>query len=315
MTLTTDDRKWIEGYFKDAARFDEPMAKYTSLRVGGPAEALIFPHGISALCDLLRFCSRRRIPYYMIGGGTNLLVKDNGVKGIVVSLKAFPKEIVIKGEKEDRQIVEAAAGVKTDSLCRFAVEKGLQGLNFAVGIPGTIGGAIAMNAGSTSGAMAEVIDSLQVLHPDGTKKMYSKHELSFSYRDLFINYPEQASGKTAIILSGRFLLRLSSHRELQIEAERILKAKKRSQPSGGASAGCFFKNPVGEKSAGELIEQAGLKGKSTGNAQVSTKHANFMINTGGATAGDIIALMEEVQVTVSKMFGVDLKPEVKIVGT
>ncbi len=315
MTLRKDDRKWIEGYFKDAAQFDAPMAQYTSLRVGGPAEALIYPHNIAALCELLRFCSRRQIPYYIIGGGTNLLVKDKGIKGIVVSLKAFPNEISIKGEHKNSLIVEATAGVKTASLCQFAVENGLQGLNFAIGIPGTVGGAIVMNAGTTGGTVADVIDSLQVLHPDGTMKTYPKNELCFSYRALFFNYPEQASGKGVVILSGIFLLEPSGRQELQIEAEKILKTRKRSQPSGWAGAGCFFKNPAGEKSAGELIERAGLKGKYVGNAQISTKHANFLINTGGATAGDIIALMNEVKETVSRMFGVDLKPEVKIIGT
>lgn len=316
MTLGNNDKKWLADRFGAAVRFDAPMAEYTSLGVGGPAGALVFPHRIPLLEELTDFCRHREIPYHIIGGGTNLLVRDRGVKGIIVSLKAISKKISVNTtESEVGRILEAAAAVGTPSLCRFAVKKGFEGLNFAIGIPGTVGGAIAMNAGSSGQSVADVVESIEVICPDGIRHTVFKNRLSFSYRRLSFEFPQPVSGRPAIILSARFSLRRSDPGQLQADAQQALKVRRQTQPAEWGSAGCFFRNPAGERSAGELIERAGLKGKSIGNAQVSKKHANFLVNTGGAAAEDFINLMNQVQETVSKTFGIDLEPEVKIIGT
>lgn len=316
MMLKKEDKAWLADCFGEAVQFNAPMAKYTSLGVGGPVDVLVFPTRISLLSKLFDFCSRREIPYDIIGAGTNLLVKDTGVAGVIVSLKALSKKIAVTtGGDENGFIVEATAGVKTAALCRFALEKGFAGFNFAVGIPGTVGGAIAMNAGTGGRSMADIIESVEVLLPDGLRRNYPRKKLSFSYRGFGLDGPDRVSGREAIILSGRFSTEHADRRALQVDAKQKQEARRRTQPVGWGNAGCFYKNPEGEMSAGALIEMAGLKGRAVGNAQVSKKHANFLVNTGGATANEFITLMAEIEKTVSQTFGIDLEPEVKIIGT
>ncbi len=316
MTLDNDDKKWLSDRCGAAVRFDEPMARCTSLGVGGPAGALVCPTRIDLLVELVDYCRHRQITYHVIGGGTNLLVGDKGVEGIVVSLKSLPKKISVhERENGDAGLLAATAGVRTHSLCRFAVKRGLGGLGFAVGIPGTVGGAIAMNAGTRGHSMADVVERIEVICPDGLRQTVFRGRLSFSYRKLSFDCPQPVSKGAAIILSARFSLRRSDPERLAAAAKRALNARRQTQPPEWGSAGCFFKNPGGEKSAGELIEQAGLKGKSIGNARVSEKHANFLINAGGATAEDFIALIDQVRETVATAFGIELEPEVKIIGT
>ena len=208
------------------------------------------------------------------------------------------------------------AGARMQSLCSFALERGIGGMNFALGIPGTVGGSIMMNAGTAQGSVESVLDSIKILPSTGQIKNISREKLIFSYRKLsWENETSAICQMQPIILEGSFCLFPSDKKKLKQEAETILKTRKKTQPIGSFSAGCFFKNPLSGKTAGELIELAGLKGKKIGKAEVSAKHANFIINTGKASAADILKLSELIQKKVLTKFNVDLQMEVKIVGT
>lgn len=309
-------------------KFNEPMSRHTSLRVGGPADAYVEPETVEELSMLVNWLWQNSLEYIIIGEGTNLLVRDNGIRGTVIVLTKCLNEIAhTRRVKDGGIIVKAMAGTRMRSLCSFAINHGLEGMNMALGIPGTVGGGIMMNAGTVHGSMENVLDSINVLMPTGQIKRIGKQDLKFHYRKLDITQlpsadcsfetDSQKPGTMTcqpIILDGCFCLDPSDPRKIKKEAEQILNTRKRSQPKGLPSAGCFFKNPGSGETAGQLIDKAGLKGKSIGGAQVSEKHANFIINRGRASASDIISLMELIQETVSGIFNVDLEPEIKIVG-
>ncbi len=315
MALDHDSIKWLASHFGGNVKFDEPMSRHTSLRVGGPAEAFVIPENIEDLKGLIKWSWQKKIPYLIIGDGTNLLVKDSGINGIVVVLTKCLKTITQTGTGTDGVIVTAMAGARLRNLCSFALERGLEGINFAVGIPGTIGGGIMMNAGTAHGAMESALESINVLLPTGRSRRIKREKLNFSYRNLSLNNEKIVSCQgQPIVLDGCFCLRPSDPEKLKKEAQAILKTRKERQPTGLPSAGCFYKNPVSGKTAGELIELSGLKGKSIGGAEISSKHANFIVNRQRASAADFLGLMELVEETVSKMFNIDLEREVKIVG-
>lgn len=315
MALDNDSIKWLASHFGGNVKFDEPMSRHTSLRVGGPAEAFVIPENIEDLKGLIKWSWQHKLPYLIVGDGTNLIVKDSGINGIVVVLTKCLKTIVQTGTGTDGVIVTAMAGARLRNLCSFAMERGLEGINFAVGIPGTIGGGIMMNAGTAHGAMESALESINVLLPTGRSQRIKRENLNFSYRNLSLNNERLDSYQGhPIVLDGCFCLRPSDPEKLKKEAQAILKTRKERQPAGLPNAGCFYKNPVYGKTAGELIELAGLKGKSIGGAEISSKHANFIVNRQRASAADFLALMELVEETVSKMFDIDLEREVKIVG-
>jgi UDP-N-acetylmuramate dehydrogenase len=315
MALDHDSIKWLTSHFGGNVKFDEPMSRHTSLRVGGPAEAFVIPENIEDLKGLIKWSWQHKLPYLIVGDGTNLIVKDSGINGIVVVLTKCLKTIAQTGTGTDGVIVTAMAGARLRNLCSFALERGLEGINFAVGIPGTIGGGIMMNAGTVHGAMENALESINVLLPTGRSQRIKREKLNFSYRNLSFNNERLDSYQGhPIVLDGCFCLRPSDPEKLKKEAQAILKTRKERQPAGLPSAGCFYKNPVYGKTAGELIELAGLKGKSIGGAEISSKHANFIVNRQRASAADFLALMELVEETVSKMFDIDLEREVKIVG-
>jgi UDP-N-acetylmuramate dehydrogenase len=315
MALDNDSIKWLASHFGGNVKFDEPMSRHTSLRVGGPAEAFVIPENIEDLKGLIKWSWQHKLPYLIVGDGTNLIVKDSGINGIVVVLTKCLKTIVQTGTGTDGVIVTAMAGARLRNLCSFAMERGLEGINFAVGIPGTIGGGIMMNAGTAHGAMESALESINVLLPTGRSQRIKRENLNFSYRNLSLNNERLDSYQGhPIVLDGCFCLRPSDPEKLKKEAQAILKTRKERQPTGLPNAGCFYKNPVYGKTAGELIELAGLKGKSIGGAEISSKHANFIVNRQRASAADFLALMELVEETVSKMFDIDLEREVKIVG-
>jgi UDP-N-acetylmuramate dehydrogenase len=206
------------------------------------------------------------------------------------------------------------AGANLSALCRFAIHHGLSGLNFALGIPGTVGGAICMNAGAWSGEIGDVLESIRVLRPDGRIESVDKKGLTFSYRSLSFAENNNKDLSSSVVIEGRFLLSQQRSEILQAEADELLKTRKKTQPTAFASAGCFFKNPDNSESAGKLIDLAGGKGMRSGDAVVSEKHANFIVNQGRASAEDILRLMYTVQELVLKKFNILLEPEVKIVG-
>ncbi len=313
--LDSDSKIWLERRFKESVRFDESMSKHTSLWVGGTADAFVMPEKPEELVELIKWSRQNDIPYLVIGDGTNLLVKDSGIRGIVIILTRCLKRISKRDTGKDGIIVTALAGARMQALCSFAVKNNLKGMNFAIGIPGTVGGGVMMNSGTAHGLIKSVLDSIKILLPDGHIKIIMKENLNFDYRRLSLkDEVKEANQGRPIILGACFRLHPSDPHELQKDAEKKLKARKERQPRSLPSAGCFFKNPLSGKTAGELIDLAGLKGKSTGGAEISLKHANFIINKDRASASDILALIELVQETVSKKFNINLELEVKIVG-
>ncbi|MBW2568803.1 MAG: UDP-N-acetylmuramate dehydrogenase [Deltaproteobacteria bacterium] len=310
-----NSKKWLSKNFNKNVKFNEPMDRHTSLRVGGPAQVFVAPESPEKLVELIKWCGQKKIPYTIFGNGTNLLVKDSGIRGVVIVLTKCLNKITQMGADNDRVIVTALSGARLQTLCRFAIENSLKGMNFALGIPGTVGGGISMNAGTACGTMESVLDSIEILLPTGKNKIISKNNLCFECRKLSWNMEKEDAYKDqSIILSGCFCLHHSDPQELKEEANKILKTRRKNQPKGLPNAGCFFKNPSSGKTAGKLIEMAGLKGKSIGGAKISSKHANFILNTGGASASDMLALMELVQEKVLKIFNIELETEIKIVG-
>ncbi len=309
-------KKWLEKIAPTDIRFNEPMSKHTSFRIGGPAEAFVTPRNVSTLRTLIQGCRQRQIPWLIVGGGTNLLVKDAGISGLVICLAGCLNQIEQIGVNGHQVLVSAMAGVQTKTLCAYAIANGLKGMNFALGIYGTIGGATMMNAGTRHGCVADVLDSIQLLTPADEIVQFNRDQLRFGYRKLF--WP-QARGEQAeappIILASTFRFDIDDTKTLRKQARAIIKARKRTQPLGIPSAGCIFKNPVDGPSAGELIDRAGLKGKRIGGAEISTKHANFIVNRHNAAAADILELIKLVQQTLKSKNGIELEPEVKIVGT
>ena len=316
MLLDADARRWLADVTFSRVRYEEPMSRHTSFRVGGPAEAFVAPETSNELSALVVGLADREIPYHIVGGGTNLIVTDAGISGVVICLKPCMSEIFIENISSSQSRVTVMAGTSLRLFCSHVIRKGLKGMNFALGIPGTVGGAIRMNAGTALGWISDVLESITVMYPSGLQEMIGRNALSFSYRKLML--PQLSCGKTfshqTIILSGRFSLVRASSTDLKHEATEILKNRKCQQPATLPSAGCIFKNPLVGKTAGELIDHCGLKGLKIGGAAVSVKHANFIVNDGSAVAADILSLMDSVRNTVFERFNVNLEPEVIVIG-
>jgi UDP-N-acetylmuramate dehydrogenase len=315
MFIDSESKQKLISFFGSNVKFDEPMSKYTSFQVGGPAKIFAAPDSINDLQHLIKLAIEKKWPYMIIGAGTNLLVKDKGIQAVVIHLKNCLTKITITKTVNNDVFVTAMAGAYLSSLCNFAINNGLERMNFALGIPGTVGGAILMNAGTTHGSIADVLTTLTVLDKDGNKKDLNRENIHLDYRSLtWDNHIIDACNNSPVILDGCFKLHCGDRNTLKKQAEAILLARKKQQPTHLPSAGCFFKNPQSGKTAGELIEMAGLKGTVKGSAQISSKHANFIVNQGNASASDILELVLLVQERVSKMFNQVLIPEVIIVG-
>jgi UDP-N-acetylmuramate dehydrogenase len=315
MVLTAQSKKWISDRFGKAAVFDEPMSRHTWFGIGGTADALVRPETRKDLGDLVQWCEKSRIPYFVMGSGSNLLVRDGGIRGVVIAVDGCLKKIRKNGERGNDIIVCAESGVTLQRLWKYALDNGMGGLNFALGIPGTVGGGIMMNAGTGLGDMASVIISITVLWPWGETEKLPGDRLDFSYRRLKVaKKHREGSASPMVLLDGDFKLHIADKEKLRMEADMLLKKRRETQPLEARSSGCFFKNPDSGPPAGLLIDQAGLKGKRINDACVSDRHANFILNQGNASATDVIRLMEHIQKIVSKKYDILLEPEVKIVG-
>lgn len=310
MAMNAKLKQQLQNRFSDRVRFDEPMSAHTSLKVGGPADAYVMPANESELSFLIKWTNETGLRFFILGWGTNLLVKDQGIRGIVISMASHLNKIIRKSSTK----VTAMAGAGLSTLCRYAIDNGLSGMNFALGIPGSVGGAIRMNAGTNHGSVSDVLDSVRIIRADGNSKKLDASSLMFSYRGFELPDEEIRAENPSVILEGDFSLSQKTSTDVKAEAKDVLKQRRETQPKGLATAGCFFKNPDTGESAGYLIDQAGLKGACVGDAAVSEKHANFIHNRGNASAQDMIRLMESVQETVFKKFNIKLEPEVKIVG-
>ncbi|MCU0600285.1 MAG: UDP-N-acetylmuramate dehydrogenase [Desulfobacterales bacterium] len=314
MTIPELVKDHLKTQFGERVRFDEPMSAHTTFKVGGPADAYVMAADKNELAALVRQLNKSNVPYLVMGKGSNLLVRDKGIRGVVISLTEGLKTIEQIERTPSAVLVRAMAGAKLAALCRYALQHNLSGMNFALGIPGSVGGAILMNAGASGGAMENVVAGIHILSPDGEIKSIERAALSWSYRGLSFTNDKGAEMDRFIILSGDCLLCPGDRRSLRDSARGIARKRWSAQPGRFPSAGCFFKNPEIGEPAGKLIEMSGLKGFRIGGAEVSEKHANFIINRGRASAGDILELSEKVRGIVYQKFGVKLAPEVKITG-
>lgn len=299
------DRKVIEQLQRivgnENLREMEPMSMHTTFRVGGPADVLVQPHG-EQLVQVIRLCRQQEIPYYIVGNGSNLLVGDKGIRGLVIEMGKGQDDIHIEGNR-----IVAGAGILLSRLANQAAERGLSGMEFAGGIPGTLGGAVVMNAGAYGGEMKDIIERVTVLDLLGNEKELTLEELELGYRRSCI--PEHGY----IVRKAALKLGPGNKEQIRSRMKELSEMRSLKQPLQYPSAGSTFKRPEGYF-AGKLIMDAGLRGYQVGGAQVSEKHCGFVINKSGATAADIRKLMQDVRTEVEKQFNVTLEPEVKMLG-
>lgn len=286
----------------DAVRLAEPMAAHTSFRIGGPADIFLTPGSAEQLAGAIRILRRQGIPVFILGNGSNLLVRDKGIRGAVVQLSGRMAAIETEGTA-----LYAEGGALLAAAAAKAAEEGLAGLEFASGIPGSIGGAAIMNAGAYGGEMKDVLESVDVLTRDLRRETLPAAALGLSYRH------SSLAERGDIVLGAKFRLEKGDGQAIRARMAELAEQRREKQPLQYPSAGSTFKRPEGYF-AGKLIQDAGLKGKTIGGAQVSEKHAGFLINTGDATAQDMLALIAYCQRTVEEKFGVRLETEVRIVG-
>lgn len=285
--------------FSGEVRFAEPLAAHTSLKIGGPADAMAFPKSIAEVSDLMSRITGAQLPFFVLGAGSNLLVKEGGIAGIVLNLKRMNKIEI------DGTMVVSEGGVLYPKLAIEAMGRGLSGLEFAAGIPGTVGGAVAMNAGIPGEDTASVLKEVVHVDLEGAPRRYPKEALQFGYRHVLL--------PAGVVVSASFHLVSAPIAKIEEKIKRLLQRRRETQPLSYPNVGSVFKNPEGTF-AGKLIEEVGLKGDRIGDAQISEKHGNFIINRGRATADDALALIKKAGRQVEREMGVTLELEVKIVG-
>ncbi len=288
-------------YSENEIMIDENMSNHIYFKVGGPADILVSPSSINQLLETLKICKENNIPYYIIGNGSNLLVKDGGIRGVVIKLVNLNK-IQSRGN-----FIKAEAGVLLKDVSKRAVENSLTGFEFACGIPGSVGGAVFMNAGAYDGEIKNVIKEAEVIDQNGNLIFLDKEQLELGYRT------SKVMKENYVVVSALFQLEEGNEEKIQGRVDELTAKREEKQPLEYPSAGSTFKRPEGYF-AGKLIQDAGLKGYSIGGAAVSSKHSGFVINKGGATAKDILDLIAHIQKEVKDQFGVDLYPEVRILG-
>ena len=286
-------------------RFGCPLARYTSFRIGGPADAFAEPTTLAELQTLLAILHAERIPFFLLGGGTNLLISDKGVRGVVIKL-GHGFNYALWQEQGDGAVVNVGAAHSLGRFVREAVRQGYHGVEFAEGIPGSVGGGLLMNAGAFGGELSRVVGAITGVHGEGIISHLTGEEIGFAYRRTAL--PPQF-----VVAEVEFHLQRGELAEITAAMERAQRRRQHTQPHGYPNAGSIFKNPPGAY-AGRLIEAAGLKGREHGRARISERHANFIVNTGGASAADVKGLMEQAQLAVWQKHQVWLEPEVRFVG-
>jgi UDP-N-acetylmuramate dehydrogenase len=298
---------WVDSLKEElGGRFKEQviLATYTSLKVGGPADFFLQVEEIEELQRVVKILAH--VPYWILGNGSNVLVSDMGVRGVVIKLGRGFGWIRWGAEVAGSASVEAGAGVLMPKLARMAVQHRKAGLEFAEGIPGTLGGALVMNAGAYGGEMAQVVERVRAVGSDGEVVSLANSEIGFRYRGSNLK-------PGLVVTSATFHLKEGDGRTEREKLRDLSRQRKLSQPSGAPNAGSIFRNPPGDY-AGSLIERSGLRGLEAGRAQVSPQHGNFIVNRGGANAGEILKLILDVQQLVHEKTGVRLEPEIRLVG-
>ena len=296
------ENKFCNCLGSDNVKQQEPMSRHTTFRIGGPADFYLCPHSTKEVQEIVEICKEENLPYFVLGNGSNLLVSDKGYRGVVIQLWKNFSDITVKD-----CCIQAKAGALLSKVAAEALEAGLTGMEFASGIPGTIGGAAFMNAGAYGGEMKDIIKSVKVLDTQGEVRILPKEELKMGYRTSIV----KEKGYT--VLSVELELAKGNQEEIRNTMEDLKERRTSKQPLEMPSAGSTFKRPEGYF-AGKLIMDSGLRGFSVGGAQVSEKHCGFVVNKGGATAMDVLNLIREVQRRVKEQFGVELETEVRFLG-
>lgn len=286
----------------DNVKLQEPMSKHTTFRIGGPADFYLCPHSTKEVQQAVQICKEENLPYFILGNGSNLLVSDKGYRGVIIQLWKNFSDISVKD-----CCITAKAGALLSKVAAEALEAGLTGMEFASGIPGTIGGAVFMNAGAYGGEMKDIIKEVKVLDDRGEVRVLLNEEMKLGYRTSIV----KEKGYT--VLSAVLELKKGEPSVIRETMEDLKNRRTSKQPLDMPSAGSTFKRPEGYF-AGKLIMDSGLRGFSVGGAQVSEKHCGFVVNKGGATAEDVTALIREVQRRVKEKFGVELETEVRFLG-
>ena len=282
-------------------RENEPLAAHCTFKIGGPAQLFVQPQTEQQLCSAAALCKEQAVRYYLLGNGSNILFADEGFAGVVLDISALGSDIAVEGN-----MLTAGAGVRLTALCRAALEHGLSGLEFAYGIPGTVGGAVYMNAGAYGGEMKDVLTVVRYLTAEGEVVQASAAELDLSYRHSIF---EENGG---CILSAQFALQPGNAADIRAKMDELMAKRVDKQPLDKPSAGSTFKRPAGAFAAA-LIDQCGLRGFCHGGAAVSDKHCGFVVNLGGATCADVLALCDEVRAIVKEKTGYELEKEIRVV--
>ena len=294
------------GVTQAAIRLNEPLARYTTARIGGPADVLIEAASAKELKSLVAAARKSELPITLLGGGANVLVSDAGLRGLVIINKA--KRVEFRGGAQ----VWCESGTVLPTLARECVARGLAGLEWAVGVPGTVGGAVVGNAGAHGRDIAADLFAATILNEANDVSEWSKDEMQFEYRSSKIKRLAASGQRLAVVLAATFQLMPADPSELTKKADEFNDYRRRTQPPG-ASIGSMFKNPAGD-AAGRLIDQCGLKGTRVGDAEISTVHANFFVNHGQAKASDVKALIDLARQRVKEMFGIELELEIELLG-
>jgi len=282
------------------------LKNYTTFRIGGPAKYFFKAKSKKDLIKAIQAAKELNLPFFILGGGSNVLFSDKGFKGLVIKVQS--SKIESKEAENKNKIIYIESGVKLSHLVKLSLKNSLTGLEWAAGIPGTIGGAIRGNTGAFGGSMSDIVKSVEVLHlPELKIKNYELKDCKFSYKENIFK-----KNKNLIILSCTLELKKGDKKEIEEKIKYFLDYREKNHPLDFFSAGCIFKNP-GKKSAGELIEKCGLKGKKIGDAQISEKHANFIVNLGKAHSEDVLKLINLIKKEVKKKFGIELKKEIRFI--
>lgn len=300
---TTLQALLVDDGFDGDVYCNESMARHTSYHIGGPAKFFVRVHSLTSLGNLIEACRDEGAPWIVVGKGSNILVSDDGFEGVVISLDRDFKRFRFD---EDRSCLVAGAGVSLSALVQEAFKHGLVGIEYLVGTPGTVGGALRMNAGSRTEWIGSVVQSVTTYLPGAGLKRYAASDIGWSYRASSLPRDE-------VVVECELGVKSAPASYIRGKMEAALTRRKKSQPLEYPSCGSVFKNPEGAYAAA-LIEEAGLKGYAIGGAQVSELHANFIVNKGGATANDVVTLMESIITRIKQDYGIELKPEVEFIG-
>lgn len=303
-SLEEKHRDYIAQLFRERALFEVPMKNYTTIKIGGPADCMVFPENPDELIHLIKYAKSESLPVTVIGYGTNLIVKDGGIRGITINLSKGFKGLEIE-EGEKNIYITAGSGIPLARIVRLGMDNGWSGVEPLSAIPGSLGGAIMMNAGTHEGSIGDIVDAVWIIDGD-REKVLNRESLKFDYRSVNIqrNHP---------VVKVRLKLKKGDREEIKAKIQELLRYRKETQPLNYPSCGCIFKNPR-KISAGKLIEDLGLKGVRVRGAKISEKHANFIINTGKATAKDVLALIELVREKVKEEKNISLETEAVIIG-